>query len=291
MMDVKGSTKLLGVIGNPIEHSLSPVFQNYLIRKSKLNYIYIPLKIDLKGVTDFLRGLRNVGNLRGLNVTIPFKEIVSDYLDNVSEEAKKIGAVNTILIEDNKFYGYNTDVYGIIYTLKMKLKINDLKECLIVMLGAGGASKAAIWSIHGMGAKKILVVNRTVNRFKRLNDWAKKNLNLELDYLEWNKLGQLIKIVKPDLIINSTPLGLKGEKIGLDFENIKKELKFFDMTYSLKANYLKSISREYSFVYTDGFPMLVAQGVESFRIWTGMNFNIEKVLKYLMSRLMRCQRF
>lgn len=291
MINIKGSTSILGVIGNPIEHSLSPVFQNYLIKISKLDYVYLPFKINLEGLSEFMKGLKKIENLKGLNVTIPFKEIIIDYMDNLSEEAKKIGAVNTISVENGKFYGYNTDVYGIIYTLKMKLKINDLKKSLVVLFGAGGASKAAIWSIHGMGAKKILVVNRTVDRFKKLNEWAKETLNMELELFEWNKIGYLFKTLQPDLVINSTPIGLKGEEINLDFKNIKKKLKFFDMTYNLGESFLNKVSKRYSFFYSDGIPMLVAQGTESFRIWTGVDFSNEKVLTYLKSRLKRWQRF
>lgn len=291
MIHIKGKTGILGVIGNPIEHSLSPVFQNYMIKKAGLDYVYIPLKINLDGISDFMKSLRVVENLKGINVTIPFKEEVINYVDILSEEAKKIGAINTISVENGKFYGYNTDVCGIIYTLKMKLKINELKDCLIVLLGAGGASKSAIWSIHGMGARKIFVVNRTIDRFKKLSLWTKKVLNLDIEFFEWENLKKLFKTLNPDLIINSTPLGLKGEKIYLDFQNGKKNLKVFDMTYGNENNYLANQSKKYSFLYCDGLPMLVAQGTESFRIWTGVLFDNKEIYTYIKNRLKIWQRF
>ncbi|MCX7769447.1 MAG: shikimate dehydrogenase [Proteobacteria bacterium] len=291
MIKIRGNSSILGLIGNPVEHSLSPIFQNYMIAKSGLNYVYIPFKVELEGIKDFMIGLRNIMNLRGLNVTVPFKEIVFENMDFLSGEAEKIGAINTILVENGKFYGYNTDVCGIIYTLKMKLNINDLSDYRIVLFGAGGASKSAIWSIHGMGGKDIYIVNRTVERFEKLSRWAKRVLNLELKFYEWEKLGRIFKMVKPDLIINSTPLGLGDEKIRMDFENSSGKTTIFDMTYGTKENFWGLISKKYRFKYCDGLPMLVAQGVESFKIWTGFNFEVNKILLYLKKRLSIWQRF
>jgi shikimate dehydrogenase len=286
-----GRTNILGIIGNPVEHSLSPIFQNYMIKKSGLDYVYMPFKVNLNNLSHFMKGLKTLENLRGLNVTIPFKEEVLDYIDVLSEESKKIGAINTILVENDKFYGYNTDVYGIIYTLKMKLKINDLKNDMVVLIGAGGASRALIWCIHGMGARRIFVINRTFDRFKKLSLWAKNELKLELEFLSWDKIGQIFEILKPDLLINSTPIGLKGEKINLDFEKADKNLKIFDMTYNLEGSYFVNTGRKYGFLCCDGLPMLIAQGVESFKIWTGLTFNYDKILLYIKRRLKRCQRF
>lgn len=291
MIEIKGKTGILGIIGNPIEHSLSPVFQNYMIKKAGLDYVYIPFKVALNDISDFMRGLRHIENLKGMNITIPFKEIIIDYMDHLSEEAEKIGALNTILVENGKFYGYNTDVCGIIYTLKMKLKINDLRDSKIVLLGAGGASKSTIWSINGMGAESIFVVNRNIDRFKKLSSWAKKVLNLELNFFEWKKLNRLFKSLKPDLLINCTPLGLNDEKIDFDFQNVNKGLKIFDMTYGKEDSFLAKASKKYAFLYCDGLPMLIAQGTESFRIWTGISFDNTKVYTYLKNRLRRWQRF
>jgi len=285
MNEITGNYKILGVIGNPVEHSLSPVFQNYLIRNSKTKYVYIPLKVNVDRLEDFFLGIRTLENIKGFNITIPFKERCIIFADELSEEAKKIGAINTFLIDNGKFYGFNTDVYGIIFTLKLKLKINELNNRRVLIIGAGGASKTALYCIKQMNCDEIFLVNRTKERFDMINNWAKKTLELKLNYIPWEELGYVFSRYSPHLVINATPLGLNGEKINLDFSKAAKNAKVFDMTYNVNSTYLVKKAQQHGLNAVDGLTMLVAQGIESFKIWTGISFETKKVLNYMLRRL------
>jgi shikimate dehydrogenase len=285
MNEITGNYKILGVIGNPIEHSLSPVFQNYLIRNSRTKYVYIPFKVNVNGLKDFFQGIRTIKNIKGFNVTIPFKEKCIIFADELSDEAKRIGAVNTFLIDNDKFYGFNTDIYGIIFTLKFKLKINDLENKRVVIIGAGGASRTAMYCLKQLNCNEVFLVNRTKERFDMVSNWAEKVLKLEIKYIQWEDLSSLFSKYTPHLVINATPLGLKGEKIKLDFSKADKNAKVFDMTYNVKSTFLVKKAKEYSIDAVDGLAMLIAQGVESFRIWTGISFEEKKVLYYMLRRL------
>ncbi len=285
MSEIKGNYKILGVIGNPVEHSLSPVFQNYLIRSSKTKYVYIPLKVNVDRLEDFFLGVRTLENIKGFNITLPFKERCIIFADKLSDEAKKIGAINTFLIDNGKFFGFNTDVYGIIFTLKLKLKINELNNRRVLIIGAGGASKTALYCIKQLNCNEIFLINRTKERFDMINNWAEKTLELELKYIPWGDLSCVFSKYSPYLVINATPLGLSGEKINLDFSKAGKNAKLFDMTYNVKSTYLVKKAKQHGLDAVDGLAMLVAQGVESFRIWTGISFETKKVLKYMLRRL------
>lgn len=288
---IKGNFKILGVIGNPVEHSLSPLFQNYMIKNSRLAYVYIPFKVEVEGVFDFLNGIKKLENINGLNITIPFKEKCFSYAQKLSAEAKMTRAVNTFLIDKTKFYGFNTDVYGIIYSLKMKLNINSLKGKNIVLIGAGGAGRAFLYSASKMGAKSVFVVNRNKERFLKLKDWAKEELRVDLEYVSFKDITSIFSQISADLVINSTPLGLKGEKIELDFSKAKKDVKIFDMVYGIEESYLIKMAKKNNIDCVDGLPMLIAQGVKSFNIWTGISYDPELILSYVKRRIRKWQKY
>lgn len=288
---IRGYQKLIGIIGNPISHSLSPVFQNYLIEKVGLDYVYIPFEVEKEGLEDFFQGIKKIANLKGFNVTIPFKEQVLPFLDNLSDEAKAIGAINTIFIENGKILGYNTDIYGILYTLKKNLKIDNLDGQNVLIFGAGGAAKAAIYSLGLLKAKNIYVVNRTKERVNSLLDWSKKLKKTKVVYVPWNDCMSFCSNKRISLIINSTPLGFVNEALPIKLDNFHKKTKVFDMTYGRKESDLIKKAKKEGLVATDGLPMLVAQGVKSFFLWTGFEIELENVVKYLKSKLKTWQEF
>lgn len=277
--------KILGVVGNPVSHSLSPLFQNFMIEKLCLDYIYIPFEVEESHFKSFFKGIQAVNNLVGLNITIPFKEDAFRSCDILSDISKEVGAVNTVHFKDKKSYGYNTDILGIINVIKDILNISDLKEKTSIVLGAGGGARAAIYGIKRLSGEKIYVVSRNNKRELDLAKWAKEKLNLNLNFIDWGEINKVLKSQSIHLIINATPIGLKGENLPIDFNYILDDCKIFDMAYSpsetpfVKEAKLKNISA------VDGIYMLIYQGIESFKLWTGISFDIKEVLNYMKGKL------
>lgn len=264
-------TKILGVIGNPVSHSLSPVFQNYLIKKHRLNWVYIPFCVDTKRFDFFWEGIKSIENILGFNITIPFKELVLNHCDVISYEAKKIGAVNTVFFKGSRIYGFNTDVYGIISSIKYKLKTETLSGKKIMLIGAGGAAKAAVYALYTMGVNKLIIVNRSMDRAEALKEHAEKNFGIQVILKTFQELDKAIYSEKPYLIINSTSIGLKGESFDINFQKLWKECKIFDMVYSKNGTKLIINALNSGLKAVDGLSMLVYQGLKSFTIWSGID--------------------
>lgn len=277
--------KVTGVLGNPVSHSLSPIFQNYLIRTHKLNWIYLPFCIDRDGFELFINGMKNVENVLGFNVTIPFKERAFQCCDVLSEEAKKIGAVNTLLFKNRKIYGYNTDVNGIVDSIK-RMGLSSLSGKSIVLIGAGGAARAALLALNQLQASKVIIINRSPDRAYLLKELCEKWCSYELHIKELGYINETLLDMKPDLLINSTSLGLKNESLPIDFKKLWKKCRVFDMVYSRENTPLVNEALKNGFLAIDGIYMLVYQGIKSFTLWSGIN-NVEsqKVISYLKKKV------
>jgi shikimate dehydrogenase len=278
---VKSGKNILGIMGNPLSHSLSPVFQNYLCRKYAPEYVYVPFQISDNGAESFLKGMINTENFRGLNITIPFKERVFRLAEVLSPEAEKIEAVNTIIVENKKIYGYNTDIYGILSSFDKDLKMKSLKGKDTVLLGAGGAARAAVYALGILGAKSITVVTRAKSSGLAIKKWAEKTVDCDIILITWNDFDKMPVSRNLRLIINATPIGLKGELLPIDLDRLDKECKIFDMTYGTRRTPVvdNAISKGMSAV--DGLNMLVYQGIKSFQLWTGRLVKPEGVIQYL----------
>lgn len=277
--------KLLGIAGNPVSHSLSPLFQNYMIERLGLDYIYIPFQVELGHFKNFFKGIQSIENFVGLNVTIPFKEEAYKCCDNLSEIAKEIGAVNTIHFKDKASYGYNTDIWGVVNVIKYVLNIETLEGKKIMILGAGGGSRAAIYAVKRLAGKDIYIVCRDKKRRQNLNNWANEKLKLGLNFIEWGALNNILKNEDISLIINATPLGLNGEKLPIDFRCIKENCKVFDMVYSVNETPFVKEAKLNNISAVDGLYMLLYQGIESFKFWTGLSFEIKELLDYIKGNL------
>ncbi len=279
---IDGSTEVFGIIGFPLEHSLSPVMHNSVFKAMKLNCIYIPFLVR-KELRQTILGLHAV-NVKGVNVTIPHKEEVIKYLDELDETSAMIGSVNTIKFNDKKV-GYNTDGIGAVQALKEKNA--EIKGKKIMLLGAGGAARSIAFQSILEGCSELLILNRT----------KKRGDKLALDIFErTNFLGKSLKlndevlsrhIKEVDILINSTSLGMYPNinETPVPKEILHEELVVFDIVYNpLKTKLLRE-AEEVGAKTIDGVGMLVHQGAETLRIWLDIDPPIDLMRETLLSHL------
>ncbi|BAQ62660.1 shikimate 5-dehydrogenase I alpha [Geminocystis sp. NIES-3708] len=275
-MHIKGTTKLLGIIGNPIEHSKSPLMQNAAIEGLKLDYIYVPFEVEKDDLEAVFNGFKAV-NLKGFNVTIPHKENVIPLLTKITDTAKKIGAVNTVWLTDEGWHGTNTDIDGFIAPLK---ELNrDWCKIIPLVLGAGGASRAVIVGCEQLGCQEIRVIGRNIQKLEAFkNSFADSNLNCQISVYSWDKLTNLIP--DSELIVNTTPIGMYPN---IDNSPLKKEQNelikqnaiAYDLIYTPRPTLFLQQAQKRGAIIIDGSEMLVQQGAVGFEIWTGKKAPIE----------------
>jgi len=257
------------VIGNPIEHSLSPTLHNYWIKNNGIDAIYEKQKLDKSELEQIIIQIKKE-KVDGVNVTVPFKKTIIPFLDELSIEAKKTQSVNTLYLKNNKVIGHNTDIIGFETSIE-KSKYNVLnKEVLI--LGAGGVVPSIIFALNKMQASKIKVSNRTKEKAESLKENFK---NIEL--IEWGEVPRF------DMIINATSIGLKKEdNIKLDFSLISGNKFFYDVIYNpSETNFLK-VGKKLGNKTLNGKLMFIYQGLAAFNIWHGLNPDVdENVIKLL----------
>ena len=275
---VNGETKVYGIIGYPVKHSKSPQFQTAAFLSLKINGIYLPFEVKPEDLEDAIKGVKAL-SIKGINVTVPHKEEVIKYLDEISQEVKYIGACNTIKNIDGYLKGYNTDAYGFIEGLKEILPEPHKKNFLVI--GAGGASRAVLYGLINEGVQSIIVANRTVERvyeiikdFKALSRFIDQIIQpVGLDQIE-KKLDDV------DVIVNTTSVGLKDEDPPLfDYSKIKKNHIVIDIIY--KKTKLLQAAEEKGCLYQDGLPMLLYQGAKAFEIWTRQKAPVEVMREIL----------
>ncbi|MGA1862654.1 shikimate dehydrogenase [Deferribacter thermophilus] len=258
------------LIGNPVVHSLSPKIHNYFIFKTKLNAGYVAFQVNEGYFTEFISFLKE--NVNGFNVTLPYKEKIFNYLDDLDKDAKEIKAVNCVLIRNGKMIGYNTDYYGIMKTFE---DYNvDIAGKDIVVLGCGGAAKPLLKFLKNGRYRSLKIFNRTVEKAEKVID------DFCLNNVEVNSLLDLQNLRVCDIMINTTSIGLEtGEFVDLNV-NVKEFA--FDMQYNLKelTPFLKKVK---GCKKSDGLNMLIYQAKKSFDIWTNTcyNFDINDIKKHL----------
>lgn len=257
------------VIGNPIEHSLSPKLHNYWINENNINALYEKHKLDENDLKDLILQIKEK-KIDGINVTVPFKRAIIPFLDQLTTEALKTQSVNTIYLHENKLMGHNTDIIGFEKSIKnFKYDLNN-KEVFI--LGAGGVVPSIIFALIQMGVSKIIVSNRTKKKAENL-----KKLFQEIEILDWGKIPNF------DMIVNATSIGLKKEDyINLDFSSIGKGKFFYDVIYNPnETNFLK-IGKDAGNITLNGKMMFIYQAFSAFTIWHGVEPKLnEDVIKLL----------
>lgn len=274
-----GKTKNLGVIGYPIKHSLSPVIQNTAIQEAGIDYAYIAMPIAPEDLEKAVIGLKAL-NFTGFNVTIPHKVNIMQYLDEIDEMAKLIGAVNTVHIKDGKLYGYNTDAIGFINPL---LKENvEIKDKTTVILGAGGACRAVVCGLIKQGIKNIILAVRNPAKAQLLaNDF--KDL-VDINVCDWHSEEFKQYLAQADLLVNTTPLGMEGNidsKPPVDWESVKKSAFVYDIVYIPAETKFLQEAKEYGHKILNGERMLAEQGAAALHLWTDKDINVDIMVKTL----------
>ena len=257
------------VIGNPIEHSLSPTLHNYWIKSNNIDAIYEKTKIEDDELEHIVLQIKQK-KIDGVNVTVPFKKTIIPFLDELTTEAEITQSVNTLYLKDNKVVGHNTDIIGFETSIK-KSKFNIFDKEVLV-LGAGGVVPSIILALKRMKVSKIKISNRTKEKAENL-----KKLFKNLEIIEWGEIPNF------DVIINATSIGLKKDDyINLDFSLISKNSFFYDVIYNPReTNFLKT-GKGLGCTTLNGKLMFIYQALSAFNIWHGIEPRVnEDVIKLL----------
>ena len=256
------------VIGKPINHSLSPKLHNYWLKENNIDAIYDKKKIDEKDLQNIILEVKEK-KIKGINVTVPFKKAVIPYLDKLSPEAEQTQSVNTIILTKDTLVGYNTDIPGFTKAIKdLNFNIEGKK---IFILGAGGVVPSIIFALNKMNVSEIIISNRTRQKADDL-----KSQFTSINVINWGN------IPKFDMIINATSLGLNNEPINLNFSDVGDNKLFYDVIYNpSETNFLKE-GKRLGNRSENGKLMFVYQAFEAFKLWHGVEPEINKdVIKLL----------
>ncbi|MCP4267447.1 MAG: shikimate dehydrogenase [Candidatus Brocadiaceae bacterium] len=270
--DINKETKLYGIIGNPISHSMSPAIHNAAFAEKGFNNVYVPLKIADIGT--FMKECRKI-DFQGFSVTIPHKESVLPFLDDIDHTARKIGAINTIVNQSGKLTGYNTDCMAAVMGLEYSLKETDetLSNKKVSIIGAGGAARAIAFGLKEKGCN-ITIFNRTIERAEKLSNEVKCKFE---SFEEIHKLDS-------DILINTTSIGMLPDinQTPVPKSILKEEMIVFDAVYNPIETRLLREANEKGCHTVNGLSMFINQAAEQFKLWTNIDPPIE-----LMSKVVR----
>lgn len=281
------NTGIIGVIGHPIKHSFSPLMHNISFDLLGLDYVYLPFDVPSSNLKAALKGMIALG-IKGFNVTLPHKEKIGQFLNDISEEASVIGSVNTIVNENGLLHGYNTDVHGIIETLNpYKEEIIDNEVCVI---GAGGAARSVVYSlIRHFKVKKIHIINRTVQKAESLKEYFQAKMLFEKMKPHELFPPDLTEVFKDSkLIINTTSVGMFPEvddSATTIEDSFTKDQIVFDVVYNPINTKMLQLAGEKGATTLNGLKMFVEQGARSFELWTGEKMPTDKIYKTIESYL------
>lgn len=280
---ITSRTGLLGVIGYPVEHSSSPAMHNAALARTELDFAYLPFAVPPDRVAEVPVAMRTLG-IRGLNVTVPHKVAVMEGLDEISEEARAIGAVNTIANRDGHLTGYNTDAEGVIASLRLDGGL-DVLPAAVVLLGAGGAARAILYALlQAEEVKEITLLNRTLDKAEALA----ADLDPGSRRVRVGTPGTGAAIREAGLLINATSVGMHPgpEASPLpDPSVLHDRLTVLDIVYKPRRTRLLAQAEEAGAATVDGLGMLVHQGARAFEIWTGVPAPVEEMKQALLRRV------
>jgi len=258
------TVKTYCIIGDPVDHSLSPAMHNAAFKALNLNCTYIAFRVAENELEAAIQSLRKT-NIAGFNVTMPHKVAVMKFLDELDETCLKINAVNTVNNEDGKFKGYNTDMDGFIQPLKRR-KINLAGKTALLM-GAGGAARAVLTALADERVGKVIIANRNIARARDVAEHAMK-LGLNCELIGLDDAPKLAS--KADLIVNATPMGMAREPSIIKPADISKDSIVYDLVYRPMETGLIKSAKEAGATIIYGYEMLIEQGAKSFEIWKKM---------------------
>ncbi len=287
-MKIKGTTRITGIFGDPIGHTLSPVMQNAAFEALGLDLVYLAFHVTPPELDRAVESIR-VLKMAGVNVTIPHKESIIKLLDEVDEEAQEIGAVNTVVNREGRLKGYNTDSKGYLMSLKRDTGFSPAGKSAVV-LGAGGASRAVSLGLLKNGARRLVIVNRTLERASSLAKEFKgrfEGVDIEAVELVGDAVGPYLE--DADLLVNTTSMGMEGgpaltEEL-VPLKRLKSGAIVSDIVYRpLDTDLIRRAQKE-GFMVHKGLGMLVCQGALSFELWTGRKAPVEVMEKACMEEL------
>lgn len=273
MSNAAKKKNITGLIGYPLGHTLSPVMHNAVYKKYKMNWEYNVYETAPRNVGRMIERMKKE-KFRALNVTVPYKQKCMQYLDRIDKAAKTIGAVNTIVPVKGKLTGYNTDYLGFAETLKKK-KIR-IKNKNVVMLGAGGAAHAVAYALNLLQPKKMYILNIDIPMTRRLVKKLKLK-NVEIWMLRKTKpIDEIME--NADFIVNCTSAGMDGKKNIYKLDKIKKGITVYDIIYNPAVTPFLKQAKKKGAKIINGLDMLIYQGMEGFKIWTGRksDYNLVK---------------
>ena len=282
-MDINTHTQLCGLLGNPVDHSLSPAIHNAAFQTLGLDFVYLAFRVeDLDGA---IRGIRSLGNLRGFSVTIPHKVAILPYLDEVEPTAKHIGSINTIVVNNGKLQGYNTDASGAMRALRDADV--PLKGQRILMLGSGGAARAIAFALAagtGPAGLTILGVDDTERHGLVQDLRSRTSLHVEGGALSENSLRRAIE--EAHILLHCTPLGMhpEVEETCVPVSLLRPHLTVMDIVYNPLETRLLREARQVGCRTIRGIEMFLNQAVAQFELWTGQSAPADVMRGVLESR-------
>lgn len=268
--------KSFAVIGDPIDHSLSPNIHSAAFREMDLDSSYIAYRIPKGELEDGIQGLKKI-KINGFNITIPHKIEMMKYLDKTDESCSLIGAVNTVTNDDGVLKGYNTDMDGFLEPFKKKqLPIENTK---VLLIGAGGAARAIVAGFAKEKAKSITIANRTLEKANGLSEFAIK-IGLTANAIKIEDVKDTVK--NYDIIVNATSVGLKNEPSVISLEGINEKTVVYDIVYMpINTDFIKK-AKEKNAIIIYGYEMLLGQATRAFEIWHGMEAPYNAMKKALL---------
>ena len=281
-MNIGADTSLYAIFGHPVAHSLSPLMHNASFRALGLNSVYLAFDILPENSDAAAYAIRVLG-IKGVNITIPHKERIIPFLDELSQEARLIGAVNTVKNEDGRLIGYNTDVGGFLRATREDLGFEP-RASRAAVLGAGGAARAVLSALCMQGASRIFVLNRTYERAKGLASEFKESFKKVSIYSvplsEEDEVRDCLS--GSDILVNATSAGMEGTgSVELPIEVLPKGAVVYDLVYKPHKTPLLWEAQELGYRASGGLSMLIYQGAESFKIWTGLDAPIDVIRSVL----------
>ncbi|TDI91256.1 MAG: shikimate dehydrogenase [Candidatus Dadabacteria bacterium] len=281
-MGVKATTDIYGIFGHPVKHSLSPDMHNSAFNTLGLNSVYVAFDIDPESIEEATRAIRVMG-IRGINITIPHKQTIIPYLDEVSPDAKLTGAVNTVKNENGKLLGYNTDVGGFLRAIREDLDFSPEGNTLF-LIGAGGAARAVLSAFCMNGGAVVYITDIIKDKALELANQFKANFqNITIETVELDNQNLIEqKLNEADILVNASPAGMDGVgSLDIPLTSLNKNAVVYDLVYKPPDTNLLKEAKQLGHKASGGLSMLLYQGAESFEIWTGENAPVEIMKKAL----------
>lgn len=269
-MGVKATTSIYGIFGHPVKHSLSPDMHNSAFSELGLNSVYVAFDIEPENIGEATNAIRAMG-IKGINITIPHKQTIIPFLDEVSPDATLTGAVNTVKNEEGKLSGFNTDVGGFLRAIREDLDFSP-EDNTLFLIGAGGAARAVLSAFCMNGGAIVYIADILKDKAIELADQFKGNFeNIRIETIEMEDKDIVSeKFSEADILVNASPAGMDG--VGshdIPLASLKKSAVVYDLVYKPQNTKLLTDARELGHKASGGLTMLLYQGAESFEIWTG----------------------